>query len=99
VSLPLFVFVEELQNIYFDAPDGAMTTKFTDFKKTMISEITDFIKSQAHMLSVADINRLIVDLPALRKRFAKIRQPTCPYLIEPRFDRVRLDRPLAVPVA
>ena len=59
-----------------------MTTKFTDFKETMTSEMTDFIKSQARALSIADIDRLIVDLPALRERFAKIQQPTYPYLAE-----------------
>jgi hypothetical protein len=57
-----------------------MTTKFTDFKETMTSEITDFIKSQAGVLSIADIDRLIVDLPALRERFAKIQRQTYPYL-------------------
>ena len=59
-----------------------MTTKFTDFKETMTSEITDFIKSQARALSIADIDRLIVDLPALRERFAKIPTQTYPYLTD-----------------
>ena len=59
-----------------------MTTKFTDFKETMTSEMTEFIKSQARALSIADIDRLIVDLPALRERCAKIQQPTYPYLAE-----------------
>jgi uncharacterized membrane protein YkvA (DUF1232 family) len=59
-----------------------MTTKFADFTETMTSEITDFIKSQARALSIADIDRLIADLPALRERFAKIQQPTYPYLAE-----------------
>ena len=49
-----------------------MTTKATDFKQTMTSEIGSFIESQARAVSIADINRLIVDLPALRERFAKI---------------------------
>jgi hypothetical protein len=49
-----------------------MTTKVTDFKETMTSEIGSFIESQARAVSIADINRLIVDLPALRERFAKI---------------------------
>ena len=59
-----------------------MTTKFTDFKETMTSEITGFIQSQARALSIADIDRLIVDLPALRERFATIQQPTYPYLAD-----------------
>ena len=50
-----------------------MTTKFTDFKETMTSEITGFIQSQARALSIADIDRLIIDLPALRERFAPTR--------------------------
>ena len=57
-----------------------MTTKFTDFKETMTSEITGFIQSQARALSIADIDRLIIDLPALRERFAKIPAQTYPYL-------------------
>ena len=32
----------------------------------MTTEITDFIQSQGRALSLADIDRLIVDLPALR---------------------------------
>ena len=59
-----------------------MTTKFTDFKETMTSEITGFIQSQARALSIADIDRLIVDLPALRERFAKIPAQTYPYLAD-----------------
>jgi len=59
-----------------------MTTKFTDFKETMTSEITGFIQSQARALSIADIDRLIIDLPALRERFAKIPAQTYPYLAD-----------------
>jgi hypothetical protein len=59
-----------------------MTTKFTDFKVTMASEITGVIQSQARALSLADIGRLIVDLPALRERFAKIPAQTYPYLAD-----------------
>jgi uncharacterized membrane protein YkvA (DUF1232 family) len=59
-----------------------MTTKFTDFKETMTSEITGFIQSQARALSIADIDRLIVDLPALRERFCKIPARTYPYLAD-----------------
>ena len=59
-----------------------MTTRFTDFKETMTSEITGFIQSQARALSIADIDRLIIDLPALRERFAKIPARTYPYLAD-----------------
>jgi uncharacterized membrane protein YkvA (DUF1232 family) len=57
-----------------------MTTNFTDFKETMTAELTGFIQSQARALSLADLNRLVIDLPALRERFAKISSETYPYL-------------------
>jgi uncharacterized membrane protein YkvA (DUF1232 family) len=57
-----------------------MTTKSTDFKERMTREITGFIQSQASSLSVADLDRLIADLPALRERFATIPSQTYPYL-------------------
>jgi uncharacterized membrane protein YkvA (DUF1232 family) len=60
----------------------SMTTKATDFKQTMISEIGSFIERQARAVSIADINRLIVDLPALRERFAKIPTDTYPNLAD-----------------
>ena len=57
-----------------------MTTKSTDFKKIMTAELTGFIQSQARVLSLADLNRLVINLPALRERFAKIPSGTYPYL-------------------
>src|SRR4029077_16218927 len=57
-----------------------MTTKSTDFKETMTAELTGFIQSQARVLSLADLNRLVIDLPALRERLAKIPSETYPYL-------------------
>ena len=57
-----------------------MTTKFTDFKESMTTELTDFIRSQASALSLADLDRLMIDLPAVRERFAKIPSQTYPYL-------------------
>ena len=59
-----------------------MTTEFTDFKEAMTTEITGFIKDQARALSIADIDRLIVDLPALRERFSKIPTQTYPCLAD-----------------
>ena len=50
----------------------AMATKSTNFKETMTTELTGFIQSKARALTMADIDRLIVDLPVLRKRFSKI---------------------------
>ena len=57
-----------------------MTTKSTDFKKIMTVELTGFIQSQARVLSLADLNRLVINLPELRARFAKIPSETYPYL-------------------
>jgi uncharacterized membrane protein YkvA (DUF1232 family) len=59
-----------------------MTTKVGRFKEAMTSEIASFVERQARAVSIPDINRLIVDLPALRERFAKIPAQTCPYLAE-----------------
>jgi uncharacterized membrane protein YkvA (DUF1232 family) len=52
----------------------------TNFKEEMTTELTNFIQSQARGLSPADLNRLIVALPALRERFTKISSQTYPYL-------------------
>jgi hypothetical protein len=49
-----------------------MTAKYTDFKESMLGELTNFIQSQARALSLADLDRLIIDLPALRERIAEI---------------------------
>ncbi len=59
-----------------------MTTKSTDFKETMTRELNDFIQSQARALSLAELDRLTADLPALRERFAKIPAQTYPYLAD-----------------
>ena len=40
------------------------------FKESMTRELTNFIRSQAGALSLADLDRLIINLPALRKRLA-----------------------------
>jgi uncharacterized membrane protein YkvA (DUF1232 family) len=57
-----------------------MNTKSTDFKERMTAELFNFIQSQARGLSPADLNRLIVDLPALRERSTKIPSQTYPGL-------------------
>jgi uncharacterized membrane protein YkvA (DUF1232 family) len=57
-----------------------MTTKFIDFKESLTVELTNFIQNQARALSLADLDRLIIELPALRERFAKIPAQTYPYL-------------------
>ena len=64
----------------------------------MTGEITRFIQSQARAVSLDEIDRLNINLPALRKRFAAIPARTYPYLADQlRFlsgvvaDRVRWD--------
>ena len=57
-----------------------MTAKYADFKESMTTELIDFVQNQASGLSVADVDRLIADLPALRKRFTTIPSHTYPYL-------------------
>jgi uncharacterized membrane protein YkvA (DUF1232 family) len=57
-----------------------MTAKYTDFRESMTKELIDFIQSQAGALSVADLDRLISDLPALRERFARLPLQTYAYL-------------------
>ena len=57
-----------------------MITKLTDFKVSMLTELTSFIQSQAAALSLADLDRLIVESPALRERFAGIPLDRYPYL-------------------
>src|SRR6202047_5317552 len=59
-----------------------MTTKSSDFNETMTRELNDFIRSQSRALSLADLDQLAGDLPALRERFAKIPAHTYPYLAD-----------------
>ena len=59
-----------------------MTTKFTDFKESMTTKLTNFIQSQALAISFADLDRLVVDLPALREPFVKIPLHTYAYLAD-----------------
>jgi uncharacterized membrane protein YkvA (DUF1232 family) len=48
----------------------------------MTKELNDFIQSQACALSLADFDRLIVDLPVLRERLPKISAQTYPDLAD-----------------
>ena len=47
-----------------------------------MAELTNFIQSQAGSLSLSDLERLMIDLPALRERFVKIPLQTYPYLAD-----------------
>jgi hypothetical protein len=59
-----------------------MTPSSTNFRELITREITAFVQNQARALSLAAIERLIADLPALRKQFAKIPAQTYPYLAD-----------------
>jgi uncharacterized membrane protein YkvA (DUF1232 family) len=59
-----------------------LKTVSPDFGRTITEEITGFIQSQARALSLTEIERLIVDLPALCERSAKIPTQTYPYLAD-----------------
>jgi uncharacterized membrane protein YkvA (DUF1232 family) len=48
----------------------------------MTKELSDFIQSQAAALSLTDLDRLIVDLPALRDRFTGISARSYPHLAD-----------------
>jgi uncharacterized membrane protein YkvA (DUF1232 family) len=57
-----------------------MIAKLTDFKQSLISELTEFIRNQADAISLRDLYQLITDLPAVRERFRNIPVETYPYL-------------------
>jgi hypothetical protein len=57
-----------------------MIAKLTDFKQSLIRELTEFIRNQADALSLRDLYQLITDLPAVRERFRTIPVETYPYL-------------------
>jgi len=58
-----------------------MNAKYVEFREKMTSELIGFIQTQAGALSVADVGRLIRDLPALGERFGTIPLQTYPYLL------------------
>ena len=60
-----------------------MTTKITqaiDAKESMTRELNRFLESQVAGLSAIDLERLITDLPVLRKRLTKLPLQTYPFL-------------------
>src|SRR6516165_11696201 len=59
-----------------------MTPSSTNFRELITGEITAFVQNQARAMSLAVIERLIADLPVLRKQFAKIPAQTYPYLAD-----------------
>ena len=59
-----------------------MTPSSTDLKERITGEITAFIQNQARATSITAIERLVADLPALRKRFAEIPAQSYPYLAD-----------------
>ena len=59
-----------------------MNAKYVEFREKMTSELIGFIRTQADALAVADIRRLIRDLPALGERFGTIPLQIYPYLLD-----------------
>ena len=59
-----------------------MSAKYAEFRERMTRELIGFVQNQAGALSVADIRRLIRDLPVLGKRLATISLLTYPYLLD-----------------
>jgi hypothetical protein len=56
------------------------TTHAIDVKEAVTTELNSFIQSQVTGLSVVDLERLITDLPVLRKRLTKLPLQTYPNL-------------------
>jgi hypothetical protein len=48
-----------------------MTAEYLNFREAMTMELTKYIECQARALTRADLDRLVVDLPALRDLSAK----------------------------
>jgi uncharacterized membrane protein YkvA (DUF1232 family) len=69
-------------NIQDQTNQESRTKRSSDFKEAMTTELTGFIQSRARAFSIADIDRLIVDLPALRRRFAKVSAQRYPDLAD-----------------
>jgi uncharacterized membrane protein YkvA (DUF1232 family) len=65
-----------------DELQETMTAKYIDFKEAMSAQLIDFVQSQARALSPADLDQLMVDLPALRERFTEISAQPYPYLAD-----------------
>jgi uncharacterized membrane protein YkvA (DUF1232 family) len=59
-----------------------MTPSSTNFRELITEEITAFVQNQARAMSITAIERLVADLPGLRKRFAKISAQTYPHLAD-----------------
>jgi uncharacterized membrane protein YkvA (DUF1232 family) len=59
-----------------------MTIKYTDFQESTSAELSHFVQSQARALSLADLDRLVIDLPALRERCADLPWQTHAHLAE-----------------
>ena len=59
-----------------------MTAEYLNFKEAMTMELTNYIECQARALTRADLDRLVVDLPALRGLSAKIPLGSYAYLAD-----------------
>ena len=59
-----------------------MTAEYLNFKEAMTMELTNYIECQARALTRADLDRLVVDLPALRDLSTKIPLGSYAYLAD-----------------
>jgi uncharacterized membrane protein YkvA (DUF1232 family) len=59
-----------------------MTTEYSNFREAMTMELTKYIECQARALTRADLDRLVVDLPAVRDLNAKIPSGSYAYLAD-----------------
>jgi uncharacterized membrane protein YkvA (DUF1232 family) len=59
-----------------------MTAEYSNFREAMTMELTKYIECQAHALTRTDLDRLVVDLPALRDVSAEIPSGSYAYLAD-----------------
>ena len=59
-----------------------MPTNYISMIEAITAELVEFIESRARALSRADLERLILDLPLLRRRLTEISSQTYPYLAD-----------------
>jgi uncharacterized membrane protein YkvA (DUF1232 family) len=59
-----------------------MTEEYSNFREAMTMELTKYIECQAHALTRADLDRLVVDLPTLRNLSAEIPSESYAYLAD-----------------
>jgi hypothetical protein len=59
-----------------------MPNTYTNFNASLTKRLTDYIEREASRLTIADLERLIIDLPLLRKRLNEVLIQRHPDLLE-----------------